>query len=375
MAVFDTRALRVLATLLVAALCLGFVYFARDTLLIFLLAIFFAYLIAPLVPRLQRLLRISRTRAVAIIYLVLLAAIGISGYLLAPRLVQESEKFADALPTFSQQIKSGQIAQQIGAERGWSMTTRYKLQQFLIQHQNVVDWVKDQIAGYAGVVARHLWWLLLVPLLAIFFLIDAGKIMEALVELLSHRRQQEFLEGLLKDLHNVMAQFIRGQIILAALSVVAFDVFLPILHVPYAFVLGTLAGVLEFIPVVGPLSGALAIASTCLLTGYAHWVLLLLFLGGWRVMQDYYNSPHILGNSVELHPLAVLFGILAGGEIAGVLGVYISIPAMASLRVLWLRWHSYEAARRLTTPPGAPSIISLPGDGEEVEPRDSKAAG
>jgi predicted PurR-regulated permease PerM len=63
-------------------------------------------------------------------------------------------------------------------------------------------------------------------------------------------------------------------------------------------------------------------------------------------VQDYFVSPRIMGKSVELHPLAAIFGVLAGAEIAGVLGVYLSIPVMASLRIVWRRWRMYAEKKR-----------------------------
>src|SRR5205807_2748118 len=95
-------------------------------------------------------------------------------------------------------------------------------------------------------------------------------------------------------------------------------------------------------PVIGPLLAALIIFGVAFLTGYSHWLVLILFLGAWRLVQDYVNSPRIMGGRLELHPLAALFAILAGGEIAGVIGVYLSIPIMATLRILWRRWQGYS---------------------------------
>jgi predicted PurR-regulated permease PerM len=79
---------------------------------------------------------------------------------------------------------------------------------------------------------------------------------------------------------------------------------------------------------------------------YPHWLVLLVFLAAWRLVQDYVISPRIMGKSMELHPLAAIFGVLAGGEIAGVLGIYLSIPIMASLRIVWRRWRLYAEKKR-----------------------------
>ncbi len=139
---------------------------------------------------------------------------------------------------------------------------------------------------------------------------------------------------------------IRAQLTLAAFSFVAYSSFLGAMRVPYAMMLGTAGGALEFVPVAGPLLAGAAMMIVAVLTGYQHWLILLLFLLAWRMVQDYAVSPRIMGVRVELHPLAALFGILAGGEIAGILGVYLSIPVMASLRIVWRRWRIYAEKRK-----------------------------
>ena len=74
--------------------------------------------------------------------------------------------------------------------------------------------------------------------------------------------------------------------------------------------------------------------------------MVLIFLIAWRLIQDYVSSPRIMGDSMELHPLAAIFGVMAGGEIAGILGIYLSIPVMASLRIVFRRWRLYAEKRK-----------------------------
>jgi predicted PurR-regulated permease PerM len=105
-------------------------------------------------------------------------------------------------------------------------------------------------------------------------------------------------------------------------------------------------GLLEFIPVVGPLVAAVTIVGVALLMGYKHWLVLIVFLGIWRLIQDYVSSPRIMGHSMELHPLAAIFGVMAGGEVAGILGIFLSIPVMASLRIVFRRWRLYAQKRK-----------------------------
>jgi predicted PurR-regulated permease PerM len=83
-----------------------------------------------------------------------------------------------------------------------------------------------------------------------------------------------------------------------------------------------------------------------LLMGYQHLLALIVFLGVWRLIQDYVSSPRIMGHSMELHPLAAIFGVMAGGEVAGILGIFLSIPVMASLRIVFRRWRLYAEKRK-----------------------------
>jgi predicted PurR-regulated permease PerM len=185
-----------------------------------------------------------------------------------------------------------------------------------------------------------------VPLLSIFFLKDGRAFSDFLLSTIQSRPQREFLENVLNDLNQMLAHFIRAQLTLAALTLVMYSAFLGAMRVPYALVLGTMGGVLEFVPVVGPLAAALIIVTVALLMSYKHWLILVIFLGIWRLLQDYVSSPRIMGESMELHPLAAIFGVMAGGEVAGILGVYLSIPVMASLRIVFRRWRLYTEKKK-----------------------------
>ena len=226
------------------------------------------------------------------------------------------------------------------------MATRRQLSNFLSSHRgDLLDLV--QHAGLrVAEAAQQSWLLIVVPILAGFFLKDGQAISQVALSFVHTKPQREFLQGVLSDMNQMLAQFIRAQIILAALSWVAYCLFLWTTGAQYTLMLGTAGGLLEFIPVVGPLVAAVLILGIALLTGSSHWLIVLAFLIGWRMMQDYMVSPRIMGKSMELHPLAAIFGVLAGAEIAGVLGVYLSIPVMASLRIVWRRWRMYAEKRR-----------------------------
>ena len=345
MAIFDARTARVLFTALVFLLGLSFLYVARRTFIAFLFAIFFAYLMEPAVSRLEKWLH-GRGRAIALIYVLLLVGLGLFVFFVGPRITHQAARLGESLPDLLKRVSTGSIAQDIGKEHGWDGATRDRLQKLLVQNGDTITRIAENAGVWAAAEAKQAWIALLVPLLAIFFLKDGKSFTDVLLTLVQSRPQRDFLQGVLADMNQMLAQFIRAQLTLAALSMVVYLVFLSLMGVPYALMLGTIGGAMEFIPVVGPLVAGLVMLSVAALMSFTHWAWLLVFLMAWRLTQDYVVSPRVMGTSMELHPLAAIFGVLAGGELAGVLGVYLSIPVMATLRIVWRRGRLYVEKKR-----------------------------
>jgi predicted PurR-regulated permease PerM len=129
--------------------------------------------------------------------------------------------------------------------------------------------------------------------------------------------------------------------------------------VPYALVLAAIGGALEFIPVVGPLCAGVLAIGVSLFGGYAHPWLLAAFVLVWRGIQDYACVPFIMGRGIDIHPALVIIGVLAGGELAGVAGMFLSVPIIAAARIVW---------RRLPAP-GTPSAPHRELDRSVASPR------
>jgi len=346
MSLIDGRTTRVLFTVFVFAVGFGFLYVARRTLIAFLFAVFFAYLVDPAVSRVEKWTK-GRPSAIAVIYFLIVLLLLTFFFFVGPKIGHETQKLTESLPALLERVTSGQIAEQIGAEHGLSVATRRQLSEFLTSHRSDLLQLAQRAGLRVAELAQQSWLLIVVPILAGFFLKDGRVFSQVALSFAHTKPQREFLQGVISDMNQMLADFIRAQLTLAALSWIAYASFLGlIMHVPFALMLGTAGGLLEFIPVVGPLVAAFLILGVALLTGYPHWAILLIFLIVWRIVLDYFVSPRVMGKNMELHPLAAIFGVLAGGEIAGVLGVYLSIPVMASLRIVWRRWRMYAEKRR-----------------------------
>jgi predicted PurR-regulated permease PerM len=345
MALFEKRTAQVLMTFLLFAALLSFVYLAIKPLLIFLFAMLFAYLLEPATSRVERWTH-SRPAAILVVYVAWLSLLGIAGFLIGSRVVGEAHKLIQITPDLYEKINTGNIAWQLGAQRGWSWETQAELQNFLAAHREQAVAIASALGSKLALLASNAGWVGLVPILALFFLKSKSQLRDmvagAFDDLFVDRRKRQLLHDILQDLDSMLSQFVRAQLLLVLISGAAYTVFMASLRVPYAFVLGAIGGLLEFIPMVGPLLAAALILGISFGLNYTHMLVLVIFLGAWRLCTDYVISPRVLGGKVEISSLAVIFGVLVGGELAGVIGIYLAIPALATIRILWKHWLAYR---------------------------------
>jgi len=147
--------------------------------------------------------------------------------------------------------------------------------------------------------------------------------------------------------HALLLLYMRSLLFLCCATYVSFSIVLSAMGVRYALLLASIAFPLEFVPLVGPLSAAVIIIAVSAVSGYPHILWLIIFLGIYRMFQDYVLQPHLMSKGVELHPLMVIFGVFAGGEIGGVAGIFLSVPILALIRLLYHRIKKVQFARQV----------------------------
>jgi predicted PurR-regulated permease PerM len=191
------------------------------------------------------------------------------------------------------------------------------------------------IGAHAGSVVSSLVLVVLIPILSFFFLKDGRELRESILALAGSHRQM--WDDIFSGMHDLLGQFIRALVTLAAATLVAYTIFFAVIGLPYGVLLASLAAMLEFIPVVGPLAAAAVILLVAGFSGAGHILVIVIFLAVYRLFQDYVLSPHLMSSGIELHPLLVIFGALAGEQVAGIPGMFLSVPVLATLRVIYLR--------------------------------------
>jgi predicted PurR-regulated permease PerM len=339
---FDKKTAQALMTVLVFVLVLAFLYVAWRAIITFLFAIFFAYILEAPVSKLQKWLKGSRPAAIAVVYVLFAGILVLTLLLLGPPVMNEATTLMQQAPELEAKLSSGVLLQQLGAKHGWNGAMTEWINHYLDNHRGELIGATQNFVLRAVKSIQNMWWLLLVPILAIFFLKDGHKLSQSIIYSVEDPRNRRMVAETVQEMDSMLGHFIRAQLTLAGLAMAVITFVLWVMRVQYAFALGPAAGALEFIPVVGPAIGGLLVLGVALLSGYGHFWWLLIFLLVWRCLQDYVTSPRIMGTTLELHPLTVLFGVFAGGEVAGVIGVFLSIPVLATLRILWHTWLLYR---------------------------------
>lgn len=346
---WDGRTARVLLTALGFFLLLGLVWGARDTITLFLFAILFAYFLAPLVKVLERPLR-GRGRAILVVYAGWIGALVAIGFIAGPSIANEGRELVVSLPSLLDRLASGELIRQFGEAHHIRLAVINQIQGFLVAHRTELLGYGRSLAAKLASPAQRIWWLVLIPILSVFFLKQGAEIGDKVISLGRSTAERGLIRSLLADMHTMLGSYIIAQITLAMLTLSAYTLFLGLTRAPYAFILGPIGGALEFIPVVGPAVGAVVIFTIALLAGYPHMIWLFLFLGAWRVVQDYVNAPRIMGQRVEINPLLQIFAVLVGGEVGGVVGALVAVPVVATLRILAEHIHDRPSSIYHTAP-------------------------
>jgi predicted PurR-regulated permease PerM len=242
----------------------------------------------------------------------------------------------------SAQIQSGAFVMSLLARKGWEGQQFREIDRLVQAHMG-------EIIGYAQRAAAALltwlagaWVIVLIPIFAFFILKDVERFTTTTIWRLGHQGHRGTWWGISEDLDALLGQYVRALVLLALITFVVWSVVLLAAGVPYALVLAAIGGALEFIPVIGPLTAGVVAIGVSLFSGYAHPWLLAVFVLVWRGILDYGTSPLVMARGIDIHPALVIFGVLAGGEIAGVAGMLLSVPVMAAVRIVWRRLQAPE---------------------------------
>ncbi len=359
---------RLVGALFLVALAIGLLLRMGSLLVPVILGFVLAYLLHPVVTGLSRLTRIPRWLSVLLIYVLLILVVGGvttgAGFVVTQQLiglVRDLAALSAQLPTFLENLSNTTLV--IGP---WAVDlSMVNLEPLLGSVASTIQPLLSQtgalLASVAGATASLVGLILAVMLFGYYLLLDFGVMDDFLLQHVPDGYRSDF-RRLMTATEQVWAAFLRGQLILGAVVGSVVGLVLAAIGVRFALVLGLIAGILELVPTFGPVvAGVLAVLVAIFqgqnALGLSPLGFALVVAGASFLIQQLENNflvPRIIGESLNLHPMIVLVGAIVGASMAGVLGILLAAPVVATAR-LWLGYLYRKTVGLETWPPPSPS--------------------
>ncbi len=336
---------RVWSWLLIAAAIGGVLYFLAPVLTPFALSALFAYLGNPLVERLQSR-RISRTTAVVIVFLLMTLAVALLLAIIIPALIDQARSvpgYIDSLHSWFDRVAAPWLQSEFGLDLGALDPGR--LFASLRAHLDDIGRVLPKLLGglttSGAAVMGWLANLLLMPLITFYLMRDWKRMVERLRELVP-RPLEPTVTQLVRESDAVLGSFLRGQMSVVLALAAMYATGLSLAGLKFGMLIGIVAGLVSFVPYLGPVVGIGGGLVSAIVSGGDIWInvglVLAVFMVG-QLIESFILTPKLVGESIGLHPVAVIFAVLAGGQLFGFFGVLLALPVAAVVLVLLRHTH------------------------------------
>jgi predicted PurR-regulated permease PerM len=335
---FDTRTAKVIWTVFLVTFLLFFVYSIRQTLLVVTFAIFFSYMVYPLIALAERHLPSTIPRMVSIgaVFALVFIIIVVAGSVLGSQIADEASKLSQQLPSL---LNVKNISDRIPLP-GFLEPLRVRLVVFLSEqmqsHAGQAVPFAQELGLSALRAASNLIYLVLVPVLSFLLIKEASTLKREMFAWIGQSNSLLW-GGIITDLDVLMAGYVRALLILSIATGVVYSTVFSFMGITYALLLGVIAGLLEVIPFVGPLIAAVAVLAVSAFSGYPHLAWLFVFIVGYRLFQDYVLNPYLMSAGIEVPPLLVILGLLAGEQAGGIAGIFLAVPVVAAVKIIYLQ--------------------------------------
>ena len=337
----DSQKWMLLATVILLSVL---VYFLAPVLTPFIVAALLSYLGDPLVDRLETY-KLSRTLSVSIVFSILFLVIGLVLIVLLPMLESQIGYFVKSLPAYLIWIQQEFLP---------ALVSKFNLDPAVFNVNEVRDFISQQWSG-SGKVLLNVFkslsdsgimliaWLgnlVLIPVVTFYLLRDWDILVGRVHELLP-RSKEPMIKKLAIESDNVLAAFLRGQFLVMIVLGVIYSLGLKIAGLELALLIGMLAGLVSFVPYLGFIVGMVAAGTAMLLQTQdimQLWPVIIVF-GIGQLLEGMLLTPLLVGDKIGLHPVAVIFSVLAGGQLFGFVGVLLALPVAAVIAVILRHMH------------------------------------
>ncbi|MFN9010999.1 MAG: AI-2E family transporter [Pseudomonadota bacterium] len=314
-------------------------YLLGPVLTPFLLALIIAYIFEKVVAKLAAR-GLSRAMAAGLVLLLIIVAAVAMVLILLPLLQQQLARITETMPRFFEWANANVeplIEQHLGVQVELDHLRALVLEQ-LPSPQTVAGWVVPSLASGGMALVGFFVNLLLIPVVVFYFLRDWSDIVAEIDHMLP-RAQHAIIARLAREIDAVLGEFLRGQLAVMLVMAAFYAIALSLVGVEYAVAIGLLTGLITFIPYLGAVFGITLGTVVAVMQfqalGPLLWVWGVFFAG--QMVEGYLVVPKLVGDRIGLHPVVVIFSLLAFGQLFGFFGVLLALPASAVLLV-WLRY-------------------------------------
>ena len=329
-----TLRLRSIFFIVVGLLTLWFFYLERAILTPFILAAIFAYIFNPVVNFFSRHLKLPRALAVLIIYLAIVIVVVMAGMAFSSRIVDESMELKHEATVITKTAKT-----QINSLPDWLKPA---------VNDTLFSFEKGTFISYPSVISvlpkafSQILSFIIFLFAAFYFLKEGRNMFDKMLNFVPNAFKVE-VDILFRRINAVLGGYLRGQIFLIVFVSLVLFIALTVMGVKFALILAVFSGFAEIVPIIGPILAASVAALAAYIGGTSNFGLaplqmalaVVVVYAIVRQLQDYLINPYVMGRITKLHPLVILFAVIAGEHIGGILGLILAVPIAGIIKIIF----------------------------------------
>ncbi|GGP13726.1 AI-2E family transporter [Oceanobacillus neutriphilus] len=309
----------------------AFFSFIGKLLLPFLIAGVLAFLLHPLIEWLHRH-RIHRGIAVLIIYVLFFGGAGYAIYRAYPLMVEQIKEMSRNFPEFIALYQNG-LNKMYTSTSFLPETVHDRMDMFIQSLEDTMNSFSGKIIGGFNGMMDAIILLTIIPVLLFYFLKDYPFIKSFLFRFIPYKYRDE-TGSVCREISKGLSGYIRGQFIISAAVGIISTLCWMWLDLPYALLLGIILAIVNIIPYFGPIIGAVPVVTVAYMVQPEKALFVVIIIFVIQLIESNLLSPYIMGKTVKIHPIGIIFALLLGGQLAGVIGMVISVPIFTMLKVL-----------------------------------------
>jgi predicted PurR-regulated permease PerM len=339
--VTNRTVVRVILTAIAIFAALYFLYLIRTVIGMLFIAAFLAVALGPIVEWLVRKLKIGRTLAILITYLMLLGSVVGIGLLIVPPIVSGVDNFTKNVPGYVSDLRNSKTFREYDNKYKITPKLEEQARKLPTHISDAVSGLRAVTVGIFGTVVQ----LVTILVMAFFLLKDGRRILAFVFRELGPEHGARFGK-IAEDVYSAVGGYVAGNVLISVIAGVTSYIVMTILNIPFAVPLAVLVALFDLIPLVGSTIAGVVVGIVAAIVGFpGKLIVWVIYLIVYQQVENNVIQPVVYRKTVAIHPLIVIVAVLIGGSLLGILGALLAIPIAATVQILLKEWWEYRRAR------------------------------